>query len=463
MAQQIGNSELLRTWANDGTVVVPADAKIDEGWLRGEQPPHEWMNYIHNVLGQKINHMLSRGVPDWNNSTEFNPGAVVNHDDDLWLALVTNDNSEPSAANSDWARIVDQSKDATINGLTVGRGTGSIATNTVVGQAALTNNTTGASNTALGRDALVNNTTGASNTALGRAALASNTTGFDNTALGRSALFSNTTGVRNTALGRDALVNNTTGSENIAVGSDALANNTTGIENTALGRDALLKNTTGGSNTAVGFRTLRENTTGAENTALGRDPLLNNTTGIRNTAVGRSALANNTTGADNTAVGHEALNNTTTGGNNIGIGPNAGRAVSPFMITTQNNRIVMGNNNHTDAYIRIAWTVTSDARDKTKFAPIPHGLDFINGLSPTEYQFKAGGRDGEADGRRRYGFLAQDVLALEGDNPVIADAEDEENLKLHESYLVPVLVNAVKELTAQVQSLQSEVNKLKGK
>ena len=361
MTEQIGTSNLLRTWANNGTVVIPADAKIDEGWLRGEQPPHEWMNYIHNVLGQKINHMLSRGAPDWNDSTEFDPGAVVNHDDDLWLALVTNDDSEPSAANSDWARIVDESKDATIHGATVGRGAGSIDTNTAVGNGALSSNTTGFTNTAVGRDALLNNTTGN----------------------------------ENTALGRIALLNNTTGNENTALGRNALPNSTTGNENTALGRNALLNNTTGNNNIAVGFE--------------------------------------------------------------------AGGPTSPFNITTQDSRIVMGNNDHTDAYINIAWTVTSDARDKDNFAPVPHGLDFINALQPTEYQLKAGGRDGVGDGRRRYGFLAQDILEAEGESPVIVDAEDPEKLKLHESYLVPVLVNAVKELTAQVQSLQSEVNKLKGK
>ena len=105
MAQQIGNSELLRTWANDGTVVVPADAKIDEGWLRGEQPPHEWMNYIHNVLGQKINHALSRGSADWNSETEYLAGAIVNHNDELWLALATNTNSTPSEANANWSGL----------------------------------------------------------------------------------------------------------------------------------------------------------------------------------------------------------------------------------------------------------------------------------------------------------------------------------------------------------------------
>ena len=238
----------------------------------------------------------------------------------------------------------------------------------------------------------------------------------------------------------------------LTVGRGGIGN----INSTAIGRAALQENTTGDSNTANGAFALRENTTGESNTANGRSALVSNTTGSVNTANGRDALLFNTTGDNNTANGHRALRDNTTGINNIGIGSDAGRVGSPFTVTTQDNRIVMGNNSHTDAYIRIAWTVTSDARDKAATKPIPHGLDFVNQLKPTEYQFKVGGRDGDPDGRRRYGFLAQDVLAAEGDNPVIADAEDPENLKLHESYLVPVLVNAIKELTARIEELEQK-------
>jgi hypothetical protein len=107
MTTEIGNSALLRTWANDGTVVVPSNAKIDEGWLRGEQPPHEWMNYIHNVLGQKINHALSRGAADWVNTTEYLAGAVVNHNGSVWRARATNTDSAPADSNSNWVRLVE--------------------------------------------------------------------------------------------------------------------------------------------------------------------------------------------------------------------------------------------------------------------------------------------------------------------------------------------------------------------
>ena len=216
-------------------------------------------------------------------------------------------------------------------------------------------------------------------------------------------------------------------------------------------------NTTGNNNTAVGRDALINNTTGENNTVVGRDTLLNNTIGVNNTACGLSSLRDNTTGNLNTALGRDALQNATTGNNNIGVGFNAGRSASPFTVTTASNRIVMGNNDHTHAYIRIAWTVTSDARDKTGFEEIPHGLDFVNQLEPTAYYFRKSRDKDTPHGRKRYGFKAQDILALEGDNPVIIDDEDQDSLKYCGESLVPVLVNAIKELTAKVNALEAQL------
>ena len=90
------------------------------------------------------------------------------------------------------------------------------------------------------------------------------------------------------------------------------------------------------------------------------------------------------------------------------------------------------------------------------FAPIPVGLDFVRALKPTEYQFKQGGRDSTAtDGKRRYGFLAQEVLPLEGENPVIISADDPDKLQYTEAHLIPVLVKAIQELTARVEQLEN--------
>jgi len=72
--------------------------------------------------------------------------------------------------------------DALIHGVSVGRGLGSVATNTVVGNNALDANTTGSNNTAIGDEALGANTTATRCTAVGSDAALSNTTGSSTTA-----------------------------------------------------------------------------------------------------------------------------------------------------------------------------------------------------------------------------------------------------------------------------------------
>jgi len=115
----------------------------------------------------------------------------------------------------------------------------------------------------------------------------------------------------------------------------------------------------------------------------------------------------------------------------------------------------MGNDLHTCAQIKIAWTATSDCRDKTDFKELTHGLDFVRALKPTEYQFKKDRNSDEADGKKRYGFLAQDILPLEGDSPVIISADDPDKLQYTEAHLIPVLVKAIQELTAKVEKLEN--------
>jgi hypothetical protein len=429
----------------------------------------------------------------------------------------------------------------TVSGVRVGRGAGSVSTNTAVGFLALNTNTTGNNNTAVGNSALRLNTSGASNTAVGFSALNDNLTGVANTAVGNTALNRNTasnntavgsgalnlntTGTSNTAIGSSALKSNDSGNNNTATGRDALEDNTTGASNTATGSDAMNRNVSGSSNTAFGYSSLRDNltsnfntavgaralelNTAAQNTAVGYTALSANTSGILNVAVGSTALSSNATGGSNTAIGVSALsqnidgennvavgnsalglaasssNNTAighgsmpfgiSGGYNIGIGRSAFRDLSSgsgntmigamtsagtysptFNPTTESDRFCMGSSAVTDAYVKVNWTITSDARDKINFAPIPHGLAFVNQLKPTQFQFAVSRTDPTPHGPIRYGFKAQDILALEGSNPVIIDAEDPEMLRYRGESLVPVLVNAIKELSARIEALEAK-------
>jgi hypothetical protein len=117
----------------------------------------------------------------------------------------------------------------------------------------------------------------------------------------------------------------------------------------------------------------------------------------------------------------------------------------------------MGTTETTNAYIQVAWTVVSDARDKIVEGAVPHGLKFVNELEPKAFYFKEN-RDSEIPhGPLRYGFLAQDILELEGEKNVIIDGEDPSKYRYNGESLVPVLVNAIQELSAKVTELEEKL------
>ena len=184
------------------------------------------------------------------------------------------------------------SADASVNGLTVGRGAGAVSTNTAVGASALSGSNTGAYNTAVGYRSMATNTSGQLNVAVGRISLESNTTGTDNTALGDGASQANTTGSYNTSVGRQALGSNTTASNNTAVGYQAGYSNQTGAGNTFIGIQAGYA-TTGARNTFVGDSAGTSVTTGARNTFIGGS---NGVSGSSGSLV--------TTGSANTILGN---------------------------------------------------------------------------------------------------------------------------------------------------------------
>ena len=314
------------------------------------------------------------------------------------------------------------------------------------------------SNSAFGANALMLNTTGSANTAIGLNSMYTNTTGGNNTALGQLSLYSNTSGTQNVAIGVSAMYTNSTGAYNTAVGLNALNKNDLGSGNTAVGCAALLRNVGGTSNnsTAVGWSALSANTMGSSNTAIGASALQYNTIGMSNTALGNGAMLRNISGESNTAIGINALSNNTSGFGNIAVGGNSssGAYAPVFNPTTESNRVVMGSTAVTNAYIQVAWTVVSDARDKTNFKAIPHGLDFVKQLKPTAYQFRTDRGSEETNGGVRYGFKAQDIAAIEPE-AVIVDTTNPEKLYYNESNLIPILVKAIQELSAEVERLKN--------
>jgi len=316
--------------------------------------------------------------------------------------------------------------------------------------------------TALGYNAAAS-TTGELCTAVGVEALYSNSTGQDCSAFGYRTLYANTSGNYNCSFGRGSLRFNTTGANLVGIGNSSLNGNTTGSNNTAVGVSALQSNTTASSNTAVGYQSLYSNTTGTVNDAFGQQALYACTTGLANSAFGYRALYALTTGEGNTACGNSAGIGITTGeGNGVFHVTNVNGNPAPvFSITSENNRIVIGTTDITNAYVQVAWTVVSDLRDKIVLGDVPLGLDFVRKLKPIKYQFKESRESNTPHGVIKYGFGAQDVLAEEGDNPVIVDTEVAEKLKITDSHMMPVFANAIKEMADIIDKLKAEFDAYK--
>ena len=158
-------------------------------------------------------------------------------------------------------------------------------------------------------------------------------------------------------------------------------------------------------------------------------------------------------------------------GNDAGITGSPGGA-----ITTGSNEVIIGDENITEAHIQVDWTIASDARDKTDVEDLSIGLDFVKQLKPKTYRWDkrslySKDQSIDPDGSHKteqldVGFLAQDVDALEKSlgfkdadkkNLISSLSEDGQMYGLKYSKFVPMLVNAVQELSAEVEELKSKL------
>jgi hypothetical protein len=405
--------------------------------------------------------------------------------------------------------------DASISGLTVGRGGSAITQNTAYGTTALTANTSGIYNTAIGYQSMLGTTTGSRNTAVGERSLVVNTTGAENTAVGELALYSNN-GSYNTALGRSALETNTTASNNTAVGYQAgfsnnsaeltaigyrAAYNSNAVENTAVGALALFSNTSGYTATAVGRAALYANTTGVNNTACGDGAMNNNTTGANNTALGLQAGYSNTTNSQSTYLGAyagylstggsgvfvgQSAGYNTTGNNNTFLGQNSGSSVTSgnansilgafngnqngLNIATSSNYIVLSDGGgNWMAYVQAAgggwyqknnsatWSITSDARIKENVVEVSSGLDVITALRPVEFDYIVSKKHDIGFIAQEYAQVLPDQITKEtsASDEIKALTNGDEVLGIQQN-LVPYLVKAIQELNAKITALENK-------
>jgi len=360
---------------------------------------------------------------------------------------------------------------------------------------------TGNSNLVMGIQAGTNMTTSGGNTVIGSYAGRSWSNNFgNNTILGHNAQTSSTNQVGNTvAIGALASQNNGNPYGGVFVGYRAGAAAPSGYGAVYIGSSAGYQgNSTYGvciGDSAGTFgagqysvligRNAGRNATGGNNgsgcVAVGYQSLVNNTSGRYNVFVGMYTGDAITTGEQNTGIGYNAGTNMTTGINNTFLG-NYAQASS----TTVSNEITLGDSNVTSLRCAVtSITSLSDQRDKTEITNLSYGLDFINLLQPREFVWdnraetrlqQAVDENGEAildedyepvmetveffsanKGKKDFGFIAQEVQVYDNDTLRLVYEENPDKLEMSYGKLVPILVKAVQELSAEIESLKAQL------
>lgn len=103
MTKQIGTNTLINSWAANGAVQTPDETKINAGWLAGERPVIEYMNYLQNLFANQINYLMRNGVPEWSSETPYVETCIVQRVGVLYIATANNLNSQPPS--SDWKQV----------------------------------------------------------------------------------------------------------------------------------------------------------------------------------------------------------------------------------------------------------------------------------------------------------------------------------------------------------------------
>jgi hypothetical protein len=369
-------------------------------------------------------------------------------------------------------------------------------------------NITGSNNTAYGSIAMkgTSGSTGTDNSAFGYGALFLLTTGVGNSAFGGLAgsyttLNSVTSGSYNVGVGNGALGQNTTASNNTAVGYQAGYTNSTGIANTFTGYQAGYTSnasSVNGYNTATGYQAGKGLTTGNNNSFFGFGSGELITTGGKNSILGAyngnqggldiRTASNNIVLSDGdgnpaayrvgsngqwwfglggtTAGSYEGamiLNGAATSGRGAALigqsnGASAWAAGSySYVVSGTSTFFTVANSGGGGVYLNGAsatsWTAVSDETRKVIIEPITDAANKVSTLRAVIGRLKT---DDETV-RRPY-LIAQDVQAVLPE--AVSESEDKQGAVLGLSYteVIPLLVAAIKELKAEVDSLKAQIN-----
>jgi hypothetical protein len=375
-------------------------------------------------------------------------------------------------------------------------------------------------NICIGHDSYRNSTGSNSNIVLGCSSATTLSTGYKNLILGHNAGNNLTSGYQNIIVGSELFCNLTSGYSNTVIGSYTGAGLNTGAFNVIIGYGCHVSTPNSQSTSCVyigreaGYAAnginnicmgigagtyLGSIVTGASNNVcIGRDSgfYFN---GGQSVFVGYNAgysyTGNGTTAAtNNIGIGTNALGGITSGANNtvvgtygtLGSGPTTGTNVTTLgynalpSTQTVNNQITLGNNQVATLRCQVtSITALSDARDKKDIEDLSVGLDFINKLRPVKFTWNmrpeietdASGNITEVystrNGDVEAGFIAQELDSVQEETNSqwldIVYKDNPDRLETTQGKLIPLLVKAIQELSAKVDSLTAEIAILKAK
>ena len=315
------------------------------------------------------------------------------------------------------------------------------------------------------------------NTCVGNLALSTVTTADGNTAVGYQAGYSLSTGGTNTAVGAYALDGNAGSTGNTAIGYQTITGDA-GSSNTAVGYQAgtaIASN--GADNTCVGNQAGNGIADGTQNTAIGATSETGDADSTNQTAIGYGCTAVDTDdsvtlgNADVTDVymaedkgakvhcGHLEMG--TTGAGNAGIHITDSFVYYSYLAGTSSQVHLVFNNANGDvgsidsSGSNTSYGTTSDYRLKENEVTLSDGLTRLNKLKPYRFNFKAD-KDETLDG-----FFAHEVAevvpqAITGEKDGVDSDGNMITQHIDHSKIVPLLVKAVQELSAQVEELKNK-------
>ena len=231
----------------------------------------------------------------------------------------------------------------------------------------------------------------------------------------------------------------------------------------------------GAGSVAIGYQALERQdfatATNSLNTAVGFNAGEQITTGVQNTLLGASTASTLTTGSNNIILGYFS---------NVSASGAASQSVLGFGVTCVGDGNFTFGDGTTDSNIAngaTSITAPSDERYKENIADSTAGLSFLNDLRPVTFQWKkekdvpsdhrsyVAGSDKRvmnSNGETNHGFIAQEVKAAIDNHAELKDGFDmwmeddaDGRQRVAPAALIPMLVKAIQELSAEVDKLKS--------